>query len=199
MDLVVLKGGDHLVHELFGVQVHDVGARIVFQHPVADGVHEVRLAEPGAAVDEQGVVVRVAGAGRDLYRSRESHLVGLAGDEAVEGEFVAQPVSRTRVAGRVRTSRPGRRRLVRSVAGGERGFATPDVHGDVRHRGFASGDDAPDPIEELRGDRIADEVVRCEQPEARSFLDRVERTDPRVELLRRQIDFKAIETALPGR
>ena len=54
-------------------------------------------------------------------------------------------------------------------------------------------------IEEVIDDLISDEVVRCEQPQDRPFLDGVEGADPRVELLRRQIDFKMIETTFPSR
>ena len=53
---------------------------------VADRVHQVRLAEADAAVDEQ----RVVGAARvlaDLHRGRPGELVALAFDEGREGEF----------------------------------------------------------------------------------------------------------------
>ena len=198
VDFIVLKRGDHLPDELFGAQVHDVGARVLLQHPVAGSLHEMGLADPGAAVDEQGIVVGVVGTRRDQHRRRSGHLVGFAFDEVVEGVFGTQSGGRRLGVASVPEGRLGRRPVRPAVDGGW-GSAAPDMHGDVRLRGFASTDDLPDPIEVVLADPIADEVVRCEQPQARPILDGVEGADPRVELFRRQIDLKTIETMVPGR
>ena len=60
------------------------------QDQVADRVHQVRLAETDAAVDEQRVV-RAAGILRDLKRRRARELVALAFDEALERESLVEP------------------------------------------------------------------------------------------------------------
>ena len=198
VDFIVLKRGDHLPDESFGLQVHDVGARVLVQHPVAGSVHEMGLADPGAAVDEQGVVVGVVGIRRDQHRRRSGHLVGFAFDEVVECEFGTQSGGRRLVVASILEGRLDRRPVRPAVDGGW-GFAAPDMHGDVRLHGFESTDDLPDQIEVVLDDPIPDEVVRCEQPQDRPFLDGVEGADPRVELLRRQIDFKMIETTFPSR
>ena len=53
---------------------------------VRDGVHQVRLAQADAAVEEQRVV-GAAGILRHLQRRGLGELVALALDEAVEGEI----------------------------------------------------------------------------------------------------------------
>ena len=53
---VVADRVDHLVHEPLGRDVGQLQVAIVLQHVVPDRVHQVRLAETHAAVDEQRVV-----------------------------------------------------------------------------------------------------------------------------------------------
>ena len=89
---------------------------------------------------------------------------------------------------------------VRSVAppAGDEGSRLPTCTVTFVASGFTSTDDFLDEIQEVSVDRVADEVVRCEQPQEGSVLDGVEGAYPCVELLRRQIDFQMIETAFPG-
>ena len=49
-------GADHLVGELLRRQVDDALAREAVVHLMADGVHQVRLAQAHAAVEEEWVV-----------------------------------------------------------------------------------------------------------------------------------------------
>ena len=55
-DPIVADGVDHLVHEALGRDVGQLQVPIVLKHVLPDGVHQVRLAQPDAAVDEQRVV-----------------------------------------------------------------------------------------------------------------------------------------------
>ena len=88
--LVVLKRDDHVTHESFGVNVCDARIRIPRLDGVPHGLHQMRLAEPDTAVDEQ----RVVGAARilgDLHGGGFRELVALAFDETVEREIRVQP------------------------------------------------------------------------------------------------------------
>src|SRR5439155_3497088 len=51
-----LDGRDHLVHEFFAGHVSDPPAVMLLQHGMTDGMHQVRLAETDATVEEQRVV-----------------------------------------------------------------------------------------------------------------------------------------------
>ena len=83
-DPVVLDRVDHLVHEALARDVGEPQPRVVVEHVVPDCVHQVGLAEPHPAVDEQ----RVVGLARRLGhgpRGRLGELVRLAHHEALEG------------------------------------------------------------------------------------------------------------------
>ena len=56
VDLALLDAGDELVGELLARGVDDALAREAAEHLVADGVHQVGLAEAHAAVQEERVV-----------------------------------------------------------------------------------------------------------------------------------------------
>ena len=76
---------DDLVDELLGADVEHPGVRAAAaQHGVGDGLHQVGLAEPGGAVDEERVV-GLAGRLGGRVRGGGGELVGLADDEGVEG------------------------------------------------------------------------------------------------------------------
>ena len=87
---VVADRVDHLVHEPLGRDVGQLQMTVVLQHVVADRVHQMRLAETHAAVDEQ----RVVGARRrfrDGAARRVRELIRRADDEGVEGVTRIQP------------------------------------------------------------------------------------------------------------
>ena len=88
--LVVLKRDDHVTHESLGVDVRDARFRIARLDGVTHRLHQVRLAETDAAVDEQRVV-GAAGILRDLNRRGLGELVALAFDEAIESEIRVEP------------------------------------------------------------------------------------------------------------
>ena len=77
-------GVDHLVDEAIGRDVEDVEALLAGQDVVADGVHQVRLAESDAAVDEERVVGLRGDLG-DGAGGGVGELVRGADDEALEG------------------------------------------------------------------------------------------------------------------
>ena len=53
---VVLDGGDQLVGKHFAGQVEHTHVRKMFLNEMADGVHQVRLSQTDAAVEEQRVI-----------------------------------------------------------------------------------------------------------------------------------------------
>src|SRR5690606_32894162 len=73
----------------------DLRTRIALRNEVADGMHQVRLAEPHAAVDEQRVV-RAARVLADLHGGRARELIALAFDEAFERERSVQAAAERR-------------------------------------------------------------------------------------------------------
>ena len=93
VDLALLDRGDELVGELLGRRVDDALARELGRHLVADGVHQVGLAEAHPAVQEERVV-GVARALRHRQARRVGEAVGRADDEVrerVAGVDVAGP------------------------------------------------------------------------------------------------------------
>jgi hypothetical protein len=103
-----LQRGDELVRELLGPHVGDARARVALEQHVGDGLHEVRLAEPRVAVDEQRVVDLPRRLRRPL-RGRRRHVVRLADDEVVERVARVERRLRPRVGPRGRRERrPGR-------------------------------------------------------------------------------------------
>ena len=98
VDLALLDRGDELVRELLGRRVDDALARELGGDLVADGVHQVGLAEAHAAVQEERVV-GVARALRHRQARRVGEAVGRPDDEVrerVAGVDVASPRPRRR-------------------------------------------------------------------------------------------------------
>ena len=86
---------NELVRELFGVNVADLQVGHHRQRVVADGLQQVRLAQPGVTVDKEGIEGRSrALGGRQRRGVRET--VRRADHEGVEGELWVQ-VRRARV------------------------------------------------------------------------------------------------------
>ena len=84
VDLALLDRGDELVGELLRRGVHDALPRELRHDLVADGVHEVGLAEPDPAIQEERVV-GVPGALGDREACRMSQAIGRADDEVGKG------------------------------------------------------------------------------------------------------------------
>ena len=81
---LIAHAGDELVGEFLGGDILHPFVGVLFQHRVTDGVHQMGLAQAGAAVDEQGIV-GTAGAGGYGHGRRVGELVGFAHHEGVEG------------------------------------------------------------------------------------------------------------------
>ena len=83
LEFAVLDGADVVVGELFGGDVENLQVLFVLLDEMADGLHQVGLAEPHAAVQKQ----RIVRAGRSLRhraRRRRCKPVVLAHDKRIE-------------------------------------------------------------------------------------------------------------------
>ena len=99
---------DDLVDELLGADEEHPGGRGPLDNGVGDGLHQVGLAQPGGAVDEE----RVVGLARRLghgVRRRGRQLVRLPDDEGVEGVALVERLGVPDVRPRRRRFGGGRR------------------------------------------------------------------------------------------
>ena len=160
---------------------------------VADRVHQVRLAETDAAVDEQRVV-GTAGILRDLEGSGARQLIALAFNEAVERERLVEPPADRRA--RPYLGLRGRRRRSRISAHGR---AAADLDLDLRRAFDVTPPPGANLLEGMRLDPIDDEAVRREQLQQRPVLDELQRPNPRVELLLRELGFERARALHPKR
>ena len=138
---------------------------------VADRVHQVRLAEADAAVDEQRVV-RAPRVLRDLHGRGPCELVALALDERREREVRIQPPADRRqrhrsLAAQLRRTHVGR-------LDDRRVGPCADLHHDLRRR---LGDELFDEFADAGRTVVLDPVhhvaVGREQPQAVALLDRL--------------------------
>ena len=81
---------DEPVHEFLGRQIDDMPARVLFADMPGNGVHQMCLAKPDAAIEEQRVERDRRGFGRPPGDG-EGQLVRLADDEIGEGISRFQP------------------------------------------------------------------------------------------------------------
>ena len=76
---------DHLIHEPLARCVHDPQPRVVTHEAAADGVHEMRLTHPYAAVDVERVVLLRRFVGHSLGR-RVGELITGTDHERIESK-----------------------------------------------------------------------------------------------------------------
>ena len=81
---VFLEGLDELVGELFRGEVCYLGIRIVAQNGMANGMHQMRFAEAGVAVEEKWIV-GLRGRLGNRHGSGVRHMVVTADDKCFEG------------------------------------------------------------------------------------------------------------------
>ncbi len=81
---------DHLVHEALGRDVRQLQVAVVPQNILTDRVHQMRFAEPHAAIDKQRVV-RSRGRLGNRTAGGMGELVRRAHDESVEGVARIEP------------------------------------------------------------------------------------------------------------
>src|SRR5688572_12521379 len=79
----ILNGGDQLIRELLGAEVRDTTSGLIPEDFMCDGLHEMGLAEPSFAVDEEGVV-DLAGCLGDRVCRGCRELIRLPDHEVVE-------------------------------------------------------------------------------------------------------------------
>ena len=127
--------GDELEHELLGGHI-DHRATAAPAEVLPDRVHQVRLAEPGLAVEEQRVE-RHRAALRDAARGIVGDLVGLTDDEAVEGVARVERDRGAVLRDRLRINRYDRlgRRLGTGIEQGQRRALARGDHRDAADRG----------------------------------------------------------------
>src|SRR5690606_31042570 len=141
---------NHVADEALGMDIRDLRAGVAGEDRVADRVHQMRLAEPDAAVDEQRVI-RGPGILADLHRRGAGKLIALAFDEAVERERGVQPAAEElrRTGLRLALRRRARRR--------HRAPSGPDLEADVA-RPAVLGPPAADLIETMGFDPVDHET-----------------------------------------
>ena len=83
--VLVAKGANELVHEFLGREIDDLALGVARADVPGDGVHQVGLAKPDTAVNEQRIEGHGLGIGGPPGRG-VSQLVGLADNEIVERE-----------------------------------------------------------------------------------------------------------------
>ena len=183
----------HGAEELLAAQVKHAGVRVLPAHLVAGGEHQVRLAQAGAAVQQQRVVRTVAGFLRGLPRRGAAQLVAATLDEVVEG------VVQVHVAGE-RLRRCGRARACRGRGAGRRlrrPAARPDFEGHVIVAGEVIQQLA-DAAQVALAHLFDDERVGCVQHHRVAALLGLQRLQPSVYILGRQFGFQAFEATGPG-
>ncbi|MNS72214.1 hypothetical protein D3C72_1056160 [compost metagenome] len=185
-----LQGPDHGAEELLRTQVQHLRARIGLTHRVAGGEHQVGLAQAGAPVQQQRIVRAVARLLRRLECCGQTQLVAAAFDEVGEGVVVVQ------VAGE-RDLRLHRR--LRRMAGNRRDLR---VHGPRARADFKKnvaetgkvGDQLADPRQVQFAHLIDNEGIRCIQHQAVSAQIGLQRLQPGVNILGRELRLESLET-----
>ena len=188
----MLERAHHVAHESLGVHVAHPIVRVALDDEIAHRLHQVGLAQPDAAVDEQGIVGD-AGILTDLGRRGLRELVALAFHEAVEGEFRIDAIAGgRRQRGAVdggRRRRGGRlqgaddelhRRRLRQVVGDRQVFEHP-LH----------------PGQTVFGQPVDNVLIGRVKPHAAATLVDLEGPHPHVELLFGQLALQLLETAMP--
>ena len=158
---------------------------------IADGLHQVGLAEPHAPVDEQRVVA-AARVAPDLQRRGARQLVALALDEAIERERRVQPAAERRSA-RGRASL----RLCDGRFAANCGPCT-DLDYNLAARSVLRPP-RPNLLEAVAFHPIDYEAIRREQTQQGAALHRLQRPNPRVELLLRQLRLEHACAVVPKR
>ena len=193
---IVADRVDHLVHESLGRDVGELQIAIVLQHVVPDRVHQVRLAETHAAVDEQRVVRTRRRFGHRAAR-RVRKLIRRSDDERVEGVAGIE-------AGRARAWSWRRRRRVE-----RRGFFSAELNrhdvglrvGNEIHREIRT----PDLVQRFADDArvvlrqpVLEEAVRHADRHRRPVVgDEGRRPEPGVEAVPVHLRLDAREDFVP--
>src|SRR6185437_4951000 len=198
---VVLQRTHHVSHEALRVHVSDTRLAVTLFDEVSDSVHEVRLAETYAAVEEQRVVgtTRILG---HLQRSCLGELVALAFDEGAEGEIRIDARADDQAFRPTRALRrpcgPGRSS---GHDGGTHGRAArADLHGDDRRiAGALVAQQLSDARQQVLIDPFDREAVGREELERAGAFHRLQRPHPGIELLLRKLGLQGTFAPSPKR
>ncbi len=195
---VVLQRPHHVADEAFRVDVSHARARVAGQDAVADGVHQVGLAEAHAAVQEQRVV-RPAGVLRHLESAGPGELVALALDETVEGEVRVEARAAEKLAARRCGMLGWRRGAGNHFHAGPR-HPRAHVDGDIQRLAAVVGcaGKFADPVQAVLPQPRHDIGVGRQQTQGITLADGLQGSDVGVELVRRQFVPEPVETLMPG-
>ncbi|MNC84868.1 hypothetical protein D3C83_04360 [compost metagenome] len=189
----VLVGPHHVRHVLLGVDVTDLGLRGLLAQPVPDRLYQMGFTQADAAIYKKRVVCR-SGAFRHLGGCGPRELVGLAGNEGIEGK------------GRVETGhlaaarfRPailrGRQRRERGGCGAVLLVGEGEQDLDIAFQLFAR--EQLDAREEFVADPLQYETIRRHQGQPVAVGVETQRLDPGLVLLRWQLLLEAGQTEAP--
>jgi len=198
--VLLLQRLHHAADELLRTKVEHLRAGIVLHEHVAGGVHEVGLAEAGAPIEQQGVV-RPARVHRHLHGRGLAQLVRLAFDEGFEGVVRVEVVHVRWLVRRLRHARcrlgrrgrHGRRRASRHRAGAGRA----DLQANGQGAAAQVFDDRLDLVQVLLAHGVQRIGVRRVEEQPVSVLPGLQRHQPGMDVLGRQLAFKTLETAPP--
>ena len=198
VDGVVLQGLDHITDESFAVHVRKSSAAVALFDLIRNRVHEMRLAESHAAVDEQRVVgpPRIAG---DLQRRGPGQLIAFSFDEAREIEIRIDGTAEDRRHHAPRTHRG--RKVV--VIGGDRmrsGGARPHVQHQFGGRPIGKRHhQLLDPRQGILRKPFDDVTIRRQKFQFAVTFNHLQGAHPSIELLLREFALKHTQTAIPKR
>ena len=193
---VVLQRAHHVADETLRVHVGDACFRIALLDEVRDRVHQMRLAQADAAIEEQRVV-GAAGVLGDLARRGLGELIALALDEGGEGKFAIEAGADHQAVGAACARGQhghGRRRAAQRVA------ARADLDRDDRHiAGALVSQQLADAWQQIRIDPLDHEAVGCQELEGPVALHGLQRPHPGIELLLRKLGLQRAHAASPKR
>ena len=190
---VVLQRAHHVAHEALRMHVRNARFRVAVLDQVRDGVHQVRLAEAHAAVQEQRVV-GAAGIFRHLRRRGLGQLVALAFDEGGEGKVGIEPRADHQPLGAAHA--PGQC----GGDGARGGAARADFHGHDGHvPGALIAQQLTDARQQVCVDPVDHEAVGRQELERAVALHGLQRPYPGIELLLRKLRLQRAHAASPKR
>ena len=183
----MLEATHHVTDKAFRVYVTDPGGRIFLQHCIADGLHQVSLTQPDAAVYKKWVIRRTGILG-NLAGGCPCQLVAFALDEILEDEVRIEPADHRCFARRLRRAdgrRRRRRRLSRTDFDDDLGSATGGV------------DQFFYPADVMFVQPIHDETIGCQQFQYGAVFNGLQRANPGIELLLGQLCLEVAHAAVP--
>ena len=191
---VVLQRPHHVADEALRVHVGDARLRVALLDQVRDGVHQMGLAQPDAAVQEQRVV-GAAGIFRDLERGGLGELVALALDEGGEGEVGIEPRADHQPLGAAH---------VRAAAAAGRAAQRRDARADLdrddgRIAGALVAQQLADARQQVGVDPVDHEAVGRQKLQRAVTFHGLQRPDPRIELLLGKLRLQRAHAACPKR